>query len=560
MNVPALILFMVLYTATQAQQPVQTVVPLQPIAVGTAFQVQYIVTNDEPVLELQSPAFGRAFRFVSGPRLYHGEALINNKKTPIQNFSYTLIPLRKGRLIVKGATVVFGSGKKKSDDTFVVVTDAPKNAPLATTPMSGLPRLAQGNTWDKKLQEQIFIKTTVSKKSCFIGEPVVATFTLFSRLPSASEIIKNPGFYGFSVLEMPGMSEGGQTVQTHNGSFYNTHTLRHVQLYPAQPGNLLIDKMRVVNAIEYADSASGAPVQTTAILESGPVTISVAPLPAATRQDFTGAVGLFSINAHLEKVKWRQNNTGKLLVTISGSGNFLQLTPPEIRWPNGVNVFDPAITEQLQKEAVPVAGKRTYAYTFTADSTGRYTIPPLFFTYFNPAEKKYKTAVTDSLHFTVQQGTKRIALPPALRKKLSGPRSYIALVAVGLTIAAGLLFYRSRRGRKKKDVALIQESEAPDFETRIHEISSGDADAYRQLQQALMGFLKSLRPQTDVSNRAFLQQAAFGNTDATQQTHLRSVLDECEAVQYYNAAPSVPFNELKEQAIAFIRSAKKCET
>src|SRR6476619_3154791 len=98
------VLFMLWCVALQAQRNVQTIVPLQPITVGSAFQVQYIITDAEPVVELQSPAFGKDFRFVSGPRLYQGEALINNNKIPIQNFSYTLIPLRKGRLIVKGAT------------------------------------------------------------------------------------------------------------------------------------------------------------------------------------------------------------------------------------------------------------------------------------------------------------------------------------------------------------------------------------------------------------------------------------------------------------------------
>src|SRR5438309_4096432 len=95
-----LILSVFLNAATQAQRNVETIVPQQPVTVGTAFQVQYIITDNEPAVEVQLPAFGKDFRFVSGPRLYQGEAVINNIKKPIQNFSYTLIPLRKGRLVV----------------------------------------------------------------------------------------------------------------------------------------------------------------------------------------------------------------------------------------------------------------------------------------------------------------------------------------------------------------------------------------------------------------------------------------------------------------------------
>lgn len=546
---------MFICNALAAQRSVQTIVPLQPITAGTVFQVQYIVTGGD-VVELQSPAFGKDFRFVSGPRLYQGEALINNIKTPIQNFSYTLIPLRKGRLVVKGATVVYKSGKQKSEDTFVIVTGKSKGNPLSATPITGLPRLAGGDNREEKLQTQIFVKAAVSKQSCFAGEPVEATFTLFSRLPSASEIIKNPGFYGFSVLDMPDAAEGGQTVQTHNGTFYNTHILRHVQLYPMQAGNLLLDKMSVINAIEYADSASGAPLQTTVLTESGPLTIAVKPLPPTTAQNFSGAVGTFSINAHLDKEEWRQNSNGKLTVTIKGAGNFLQLSAPEIAWPKGIDVFEPGVTERLQKEVVPVAGARTYAYTFTTDSAGKFFIPPIAFTYFNPAEKKYKTVHTDSLYFTVLKGKSRTVLPAGIREKTADSHLYGWLIAVAFMVGAGIFLLKKKNTPKKAVPEPKAENRTPDFEKVIGEISAADKDAYRQLQHGCMGFLKSLDIQTDVSKRSIVQQAA-ADLPADQKKDLQAILEECEGVQYYNAAPTVSFSELQQQAIRFIKTVKE---
>ena len=46
------------------------------------------------------------------------------------------------------------------------------------------------------------MKVLVDKKVCFVGEPVTATFKLYSRLESKSDIVKNPGFYGFTVQDM----------------------------------------------------------------------------------------------------------------------------------------------------------------------------------------------------------------------------------------------------------------------------------------------------------------------------------------------------------------------
>lgn len=542
--------------AVHAQRRVQTIVPLQPVTVGTAFQVQYIVTGSVPVTGLQAPAFGPDFRFVSGPRLYQGEAFINNTKTPIQNFSYTLIPLRTGRLVVKGATAVYKWGKARSRNAVVLVTDKPHDDGLTTMPLTDLPRLAPGPSWNEKLHDYLFIKADINKQTCFAGEPVVATFTLFSRLPSASEIIKNPGFYGCSVLDISDAADGQQTVQTHNGTFYNVHVLRKLQLYPLQPGNLVIDKMAVNNAIEYLDSASGAPVQTTVLLESLPLTIAVKPLPATAAGSNSGAVGAFSINAYLEKSEWRQNNTGKVAVTISGKGNFLQLSAPEISWPKGIEVFEPAVTERLQKDAVPVAGSRTYTYTFTADSAGKYALPPVSFTYFNPVEKRYKTAVTDSLAFTVSKAKARIALPFTLPKKDSGSYTFIWIIgALVLCMVAALFLFR-KYSAQKKDAATVGENKPPDFEKQIQVINAADNDRYRQLQQSLMGFLKSLN--RDVHPlKGTLQQTAFPNTNAFKQMGVEEILEECQAVQYYNATPTLPFSELQQQTLHFIRSAKR---
>ncbi|HUQ96227.1 MAG TPA: BatD family protein [Chitinophagaceae bacterium] len=544
-------------TALVAQQSLQTIVPVQPIAVGASFQVQYIVTDGD-VVEVESPAFGRDFRFVSGPRLYEGQALINGTKIPIRNFSYTLIPLRKGRLVVKGATVLFKAGKKKSNDAVVIVQDKAPTDALTATPASNLPRLAAGPAWDKQLGEQLFIKTAVSRQQCFVGDPVEATFTLFSRLPSASEIIKNPGFYGFSVLDMPDATDGQQTVQTHNDTFYNTHVLRHVQLYPMQSGTLTLDKMTVANAIEYADSASGAAVQTTVLLESSPVTISVKPLPPATTPGFAGAVGTFSIQAQLDKKEWRQNSNGKLLITLKGAGNFLQVSAPDVAWPKGIDVFEPALSERLQKETTPVRGTRTYTYAFTTDSTGTYVIPPVLFTYFNAAEKKYKTVATDSLPFTVTPGRSRALLPVAFRKKIKPAPAIGWGLVVALAAAAGVVWYQKKKGTKKENAAIKTKPNEPDFETTITAISETDESKYRRLQQALMGFLKSYDLQAPTAEANTIQQVSASLT-AAKKEDLQQILAECEAVQYYNAAPSVPFRQLQEQALYFIRSVNKSQ-
>jgi hypothetical protein len=323
-----------------------------------------------------------------------------------------------------------------------------------------------------------------------------------------------------------------------------------------QAGLLQIDKMSVSNTVEYLDSLSGIPLQAQVVMESKPLQIAVKPLPA-TPQHTSGAVGRFSLTAHLERVTWPQNSTGTLLVTLTGNGNFLQISAPEIRWPQGIDVFEPAVTERLQKEAVPVAGTRTYTYTFTADSTGEYTVAPILFTYYHLAEKRLKTIYTDTLRFTVMEAGSNAATAPVKSRKGSSLPAAVLWIAGALALIAGLLFLGKLKHRKKPIPATPQAAAAPDFEKDIRLIEGTDAMAYRQLQQALMGFLKSWFQQPELWGKSAAQHlAGLPLTEGDKQI-AQELLEECQAVQYYNAAPSRPFPELQLQALAFIQSVKE---
>ena len=96
-----------------------------------------------------------------------------------------------------------------------------------------------------KMQRNLFMKVLVDKRSCFVGEPVTATFKLYSRLESKSDIVKNPGFYGFTVQDMISLDDKFSTTENINGKNFDVHLVRKVQLYPLQAGIFNIDAMEV---------------------------------------------------------------------------------------------------------------------------------------------------------------------------------------------------------------------------------------------------------------------------------------------------------------------------
>ena len=68
---------------------------------------------------------------------------------------------------------------------------------------------------------------------------------------------------------------------------------------------------------------------------------------------FNGATGHFNIAATVEKNNLAKDEQGTLEITLSGKGNFIQVSAPAIQWPAGVEGFEPTIKDALDKTFVP---------------------------------------------------------------------------------------------------------------------------------------------------------------------------------------------------------------
>ncbi|HEX2606070.1 MAG TPA: BatD family protein, partial [Flavisolibacter sp.] len=298
-----LLLFVPLSLAVWGQR-IQTILPAQPVVLGTAFQVQYVITDPAEITNINTPDFD-SFRLVSGPNYYKGNAMTDGRMQPIENITYTLVPLREGNLRVGGITASFKTSEEKSKDGIVVVVPPAKASFSARSSYTDISLYAPSSKKDlqKLVDQNLFIKAEVSKKSCFEGEPVVVTFKLYSRLQSSSEAVKSPAFYGFSVIDLVNLDEAHAAVETIDGKVFNTSVLRQVQLYPVQSGTLTIDPMYVQNEIEFNDSVQNKKITIAKELVTKPVTILVNPLPDKRPDNFTGAVGRFAMDARLEQAQ-----------------------------------------------------------------------------------------------------------------------------------------------------------------------------------------------------------------------------------------------------------------
>jgi hypothetical protein len=541
-----------LFQWAAAQYAVHTMVPQKTVAPGTAFQVQYVVQQSDNFVALKTPDFGPQFTLISGPRIYPGMSMRDKTKTSIQNFTYTLIPLTEGRLVIKGATAVYKDAVLKSEDVTIMVQEKSTQENEGSLPVFSSAQL------EEEIGDYLFVKTDITKKEVYVGQPVVATYTLYSRLEASSEVIKNPGFYGFSVVEITAAKEHEQAIEMYKGQLYNTHIIRKLQLYPLQAGRLEIDEMLLNNNVLYTDASSTLPKKLEVAVASDKVVINVKALPPQPPLAFTGAVGQFAVKSYLVQTKMPLNKEGLLKVEVSGTGNFIEVTAPAITWPAGITGFDAKETDQLKKDKVPIAGTKVYTFHFTADSTGTYTFAPVAFSYFDPLQKRYKTLTTDPLELQVVEKEK-VSFIDKIKSKREVKNSWWLLLTGLLVAAAGLVIFF--RNKKKKNTQAPQTKPAayipPDYGQQLNAIefvAGNEKEAYSQLQQWVVAVVQDKYGLTNAgSKEKLLQQLKEKGASETIVKQTSFVLQQCEASLYYGAPSAVSFTDLKKEAATILQ-------
>jgi hypothetical protein len=575
----------IIYNAA-AQISFTTIVPQQPVVQGESFRVQYVIENAENITGFVPPVF-RNFTYISGPDIYSGTA--SSKTRPLKNYAVTLSARSTGKFVIPGATAAI-------DGLQITSNNAPVTVISKTEALQLLKRNSEYARYDgyhlkpgedpyEKIKKNLFLKVLVDRTTCFIGQPVVATFKLYSRLESNSELVKNPGFYGFGVYDMINLEDNDKTNETINGNNFDVHTIRKVQLYPLQSGMFTIDAMELANKIKFSktvvnkkteqqvaedmlsnnaadenDNEGDAEIFETN-LRTKPVAVKVKPLPAANSDTFNGAVGNFDITASVEKDNLAKNEEGFLIVTVSGKGNFTQLAAPAVQWPAGIEGFDPVVLDTVDKMQVPLAGKRVFKYGFTSSQPGNYILPVIVFNFFNTDNGKYSSVKTKQTPITVtnqQVVTKKVTTAaenkPVKKKSLSYWPAVGALLLL-LLIGSFYFVFKNNRSKQQQAAAITDDktsrisvpeilqpayvmlpAENKMFFATLHRCMWN----YLQLQFELSG--------SEMNKERLVHLLKEKNIGAGFINDLSSVLSECEKGIYTDARDDINKKELLERA------------
>ena len=452
-----------------------TVASSQELGRSDYLQIEFVVENARHIDDLTPPDFP-GFHIVQGPIQSSGMTVINGNTSQYKGLSYVLQPARTGKFTIAGATAVVDGQKMRSNAVTVTVHAggsgaAPANPgngggfpgnpmlqPFGSDPF-GPPApeavdhdylLKPGENVKEKIRKNLFVKVQVDRNTCYVGEPIVATYKLYSRLNSESRVTKRPSLNGFSVYDMVDPSSDVVSVEKLNGKAFTVHIIRKTQLIPLQAGNIDLDPVEVENTVHFIkggaraephhsgnslrdlldqladDNNVGPEVDENVTLDTKPYTITVKPLPEESKPvNYNGAVGNFSIEASLADKSVAAQDEATLHVVVKGKGNLPVITAPAIAWPAGIDAFDPKAKEDVNKTVVPMSGSKSFDYVFTARDSGHYTIPAVNFSYFDPSSQTYKTAGSEPLE--LQRVT------PAAKKNRSAAANPALMAAASST-------------------------------------------------------------------------------------------------------------------------------
>ncbi len=470
--------FLLIYVCIQAiaQIKFSAKTNLPKIGINQAVEIIYEVENAN-LDDFNQPAFTN-WKIVGGPSQFSSSFSNNGVVSSKSSISFFLQPTKKGKLVIEGTTAVINGKKLTCNNVIVEVVEkdvAMDNASNNQPVFPGLDPLfdpepiqpeqvfnesltyKDGDDLNKKASQNLMLKISVNKNSCYEGEPIVATYKILTQLNMDAKVSKRPSFSGFSSYELPDTTNSEYTIENIGGKPFKAYLLRRVQLYALQSGPQVLEPFEIESNIRFRKVIGGqlsnfdSTIVYTAKCDA--VTINVLPLPQNKPDAFSGAVGEFKTIANLSNVEIPKNGSGKLIIEITGAGNWAMVQAPIINWPTGIEGFEPQSRELLNNTDIPISGSRYFEYAFSPKDTGFKTLPIVSFSYFDIKSKNYKTISTEPIKIYVTKEQKRLfdndKQPATFTELFTDAAKWILPIAAVL-LAFLLLIRRKKNPIKEK--------------------------------------------------------------------------------------------------------------
>jgi hypothetical protein len=411
----------------------------------STIQLTFTLKNAQP--EGFTPPSLNNFTIISGPATSTNMHIVNGAVTRSVSYTYMIQPKVEGKITI-GPAFMRANGKKM------------KSAPITIDVVKGAAAQKSDDPYGgTDFEADLFLRVEADRTSVYQGEQITVAYKVYMRLNVVNyDLRRLPSNSGFWSYDLDASNQIQLTNEMYEGREYRVGTIRRVALFPQRDGNLELEPLEMKVTVRIRDKRRrrslfddffGDPFGFKDVerdLISNKVTIKVKPLPSEGRPaDFSGMVGDFDFKVDLDKTSTTADDPITIKTRIEGRGNIKMLEPPTIKLPPNFEVYDPKVSERVSKSDGVIRGHKGFDYLVIPRVPGRYKLPPIQFSYFDPSRKEYRTLTAPEYSLEIGKGTGTSAGPA-----ISGiTKEDVAL------LGKDILFIKQNAGLKEKGTTFM---------------------------------------------------------------------------------------------------------
>ncbi len=342
------------------------------IAVGEHVRLTLTLTNGGD--RFSSPDLG-GLVVVGGPSYGSNMVSTNGRMSVSVSRTWLITGTTPGKYTIGAAKASVGGGTIQTEPIVIEVVKA------GTRPSDA--NATQGQRSDPNL----FVTISLSKNKAYVGEQVVATYTLYNRYAALEltkfELPKLSGFWS-EEIEVP---DNGWSEQVVNGIGYRVAVLKKQLLFPQRGGKLRIEPLELTCIVNRSFFNRGTSID----LRSNALDFNAVALPPNAPADFNGAVGELELSALADRSSVKANEAIEITVRVAGRSNLKLLDAPALDFPGDIEAYDPKVVDKISVNASGMSGSREFQYTVIPRHDGHFDLGAVTFSYFDTRSNTYRT-------------------------------------------------------------------------------------------------------------------------------------------------------------------------
>ena len=319
------------------------------------------------------------FIVVSGPYQSSQTQIINGRMSSQRSIAYEIVAQEEGVFTLPPARMKVSGQELESNRLKITVKAGAKRNSRA----------------ERNAKESFNVRILASKKSVYVGEPIVLKFraTLFDPVRDLS-IIQAPNFENVLQQQLEFKQESTREVVGNKMATVLDFDKRLI--LPNKPGTLGGQELKISGQVQVPTGRRDffnmpltkfVPQVATANIPA----VKIKPLPEGAPEDFQGGVGELKLVREISRKEVSGSESVTIKLRVEGAGNFNTLEVPKLIQPEGFDVYDPKYNENIRYSERGIRGYKEYEYLLVPQYRGSFIVPEMQWSYFNTRTERYET-------------------------------------------------------------------------------------------------------------------------------------------------------------------------